>query len=404
MSVKLADQIVLKKTTDLIPYEKNNKAHPDEQVEKIVKQITLFGWDQPIVINSKNEIGKGHGRWLAAQKMGLTEVPCIVRDDLSADQFRAARIGDNRVAQSSWDHQNLRDELASLDALNIDLPAWTGFDPSELERILVPESSLPLDEGPGGLPKEAKTKLGDIYQMGAHRLLCGDCTMVDDVEKLMDGKMADMVWTDPPYNIDYEGGSKKRDKIENDKMDQASFFEFLKTIYSNLLIVTKPGGAIYVAHADSESHNFRRALIESGWLLKQCLIWVKQQITFGRQDYQWKHEPILYGWREGASHNWFADRKQTTVLEFDRPQKSDEHPTMKPVELVEYMLRNSSQPGDLVIDFFGGSGTTLIASERLGRYCYTMELDPKYCDVIVARWEKTTGEKAVLQSQTSLES
>jgi DNA modification methylase len=220
--------------------------------------------------------------------------------------------------------------------------------------------------------------------------------VLDDVQKLMGEEKADMVWTDPPYNVAYEGKTKDALKIQNDEMSAESFYQFIYDAYSNMLMFTKPGGAIYVAHADSEGMNFRKALVDSGWLLKQCLIWVKQALVMGRQDYHWKHEPILYGWAPGASHNWYSDRKQTTVLEFDRPSRNAEHPTMMPIELIEYCLTNSCAAKGLVLDLFGGSGSTLIACEKTGRKAALVELDPRYCDVIVARWEKYTGKKASL--------
>ena len=251
------------------------------------------------------------------------------------------------------------------------------------------------DEAPEP-PAEPVTRRGDIYQLGKHKLICGDSTIVDDVQKLMGEDRADMVWTDPPYNVAYEGKTKDALKIQNDEMSTENFYQFLYDAYSNMLMFTKPGGAIYVAHADSEGMNFRKAMVDSGWMIKQCLIWVKQSLVMGRQDYHWKHEPILYGWAPGASHSWYADRKQTTVLEFNRPSRNAEHPTMKPIELIEYCLTNSCAPRGLVLDLFGGSGSTLIACEKSGRRAALVELDPRYCDVIVARWEKYTGKKAQL--------
>jgi DNA modification methylase len=246
------------------------------------------------------------------------------------------------------------------------------------------------------VPKKARTKFGDVYQLGDHRLVCGDSTKPEHIAILMAGEKADMVWTDPPYNVAYEGKTKEALTIDNDSMDDSAFFSFLSLVYKNMLTVTKPGGPIYVAHADSEGANFRSAMKSTGWLLKQCLIWVKQQMVMGRQDYHWKHEPILYGWAPGAAHIWNTDRKQTTVLNFDRPRQNLEHPTMKPVELVEYCINNSSKDGAIVLDVFGGSGTTMIACEKIGRKGRLMELDPRYCDVIVNRWQEYSGKKSVL--------
>lgn len=247
-------------------------------------------------------------------------------------------------------------------------------------------------------PVEPKSKPGDLYQLGKHRLLCGDATMLDDYKKLMDGNVAHMVWIDPPYNVNYEGGTGL--KIMNDSMSDEAFFQFLYDMYSNVILNVLPGSAIYVAHADSEGANFRSAMKKAGWLLKQCLIWVKSSFVMGRQDYHWQHEPILYGWSPGASHNWYSDRKQSTVLRFDKPPRNGEHPTMKPVELVEYCLNNSSRQNDMVLDCFGGSGTTLIACEKTGRQCFMLEKDPRYADVIVKRYENFTGKQAVLLTAT----
>lgn len=245
-------------------------------------------------------------------------------------------------------------------------------------------------------PAVAITKPGDVWIMGQHRLLCGDATKLDDFQKLMDRDRADAVWTDPPYNVDYEGKTQDRLKIDNDKMGNEDFRAFLKKAFTNMAQFTKAGGAAYVAHADTEGVNFRTAFTESGFLLKQCLVWVKNAFVMGRQDYHWRHEPILYGWKEGAAHEWFGDRSQSTVLEFNRPQRNGEHPTMKPVELVEYCLENSCPRGGIVLDPFAGAGSTLVACELGGRRARLLEIAPGYCDVIVARWEKLTGQKAVL--------
>jgi len=246
------------------------------------------------------------------------------------------------------------------------------------------------------LPEEPITKLGDVWMLGKHRLACGDSTSSGAFTKLMNGQQADLVLTDPPYNVDYEGATKDKLKIQNDKMQDEQFLQFLTDAFTRMYEHSKKGAAIYVFHADSEGYNFRTAFKQAGYSLRQCLIWVKNSLVMGRQDYQWQHEPILYGWKDGASHVWYADRKQTTLVEFDRPQKSAEHPTMKPVGLCGYFIANSSKEGDIVLDPFGGSGSTLIACEQTGRTCYIVELDEKYCDVIVKRYETFTGEKGVL--------
>jgi DNA modification methylase len=275
-----------------------------------------------------------------------------------------------------------------------------GFSDEELAKILVEVDVLgecDEDETPAA-PKDPKSKTGDIYYLGSHRLVCGDSTSIDAVKALMGEVKADMIWTDPPYNVAYEGKTKEALTIKNDSMGDDTFYQFLFDAYTNMLMYTKGGGAIYVAHADSEGANFRQALKNSGFLLKQCIIWLKNTIVMGRQDYHWKHEPILYGWAPGASHNWYSDRKQSTVFECKKPRRNGEHPTMKPVELMEYFINNSSLQGQVVMDLFGGSGSTLIACEKTNRKCYTMELDPKYCDVIVSRYVKFSGNSKIIRN------
>ena len=246
------------------------------------------------------------------------------------------------------------------------------------------------------LPEEPKAKKGDIYQLGNHRLMCGDSTSIDDVEKLMNGNKADMLLTDPPYNVDYEGKTKDKLKIKNDSMDNDSFRQFLRDAFTSADTVMKQGAVFYIWHADSEGYNFRGACFDIGWKVRQCIIWNKNCMVMGRQDYQWKHEPCLYGWKDGASHLWASDRKQTTVIDMAKPVKSDLHPTMKPVALFDYQIKNNTKGGDIVLDLFGGSGTTIMACEQNNRIAYSMEFDPHYVDVIIARWEKFTGQKAVL--------
>ena len=248
------------------------------------------------------------------------------------------------------------------------------------------------------VPEAPVTVLGDVWLLGKHRVMCGDSTSIDAVEKLMAGGGADMLLTDPPYNVEYTGKTKDALKIQNDSMGDDDFRQFLRDAFVSADSVMKSGSVFYIWHADSEGYNFRGATHDAGWKVRQCLIWKKQTLVMGRQDYHWKHEPCLYGWKEGAGHLWAADRKQTTILEFDRPSRSGEHPTMKPVALFEYQMLNNTKGGDIVLDLFGGSGTTIIAAEKNGRYGYLMELDPKYCDVIVQRWQEFTGQTATLES------
>ncbi len=322
-----------------------------------------------------------------------------VRDvDWDRKKQRAANLAANNPHIAGHFTDALQGQLKDLAAEDQELLRNLRLDELVVEDI-APAPDPALNEAPP-LPAEPKTKLGDLYILGRHRLFCGDCRFPENMAALMGGAQADLMVTDPPYNVDYVGKTKEAKKIQNDKMDNAAFLAFLQAVFGALYPHVKPGGPAYVFHADSEGENFRRAFRESGFLLKQCLPWVKDSMVLGRQDFQWQHEPILYGWKDGAAHPWYADRKQTTLWRFDRPTRSEDHPTMKPVEMIGYALRCSSRPGDLVLDTFGGSGTTLVACERARRTCCTMELDPKYCDVIVRRWEELTKQKAVLAGNT----
>ena len=358
-----------------------------------MKSIKEFGFKVPIVIDNDNVIICGHTRYKASKKLKLEKVPCIIADDLTPEQIKAFRLADNKVAEKAeWDFDLLNEEINGI--FEFDMQDF-GFDfdneeesAREVKDIVAPK-----------LPDEPKSKYGDIYQLGNHRLKCGDSTSIDDVNKLMDGKKADMVVTDPPYNVAYEGKTEEALTIENDSMTSCEFREFLTSAFERVVENLKSGGAFYVWYASREHINFETALNEVGLKVREQLIWVKNSLVLSRQDYHWKHEPCLYGWKDGASHKWYSDRSQTTVLEFDRPTRSSEHPTMKPIDLIGYQIRNSSKSDDIVLDLFGGSGSTLMACEQLNRTCYTMELDPRYCDVIIKRWEDFTGDKAVLISE-----
>ena len=336
---------------------------------------------------------------MAAKKVGLAEVPCLRLQHLSPSQIRAYVIADNKLAlNAGWDDEMLKAELLTLqeEGFNTDL---TGFSDDELNALLnseIIEGQTDPDEVPEP-PVEPITKLGDLWILGNHRLLCGDSTSIDSVNCLMNGDQANLLLTDPPYNVAYTCKTKDALTIENDSMNNESFRQFLRDVYSTANSVMKDGAVFYIWHADSEGFNFRAAAFDVEWKVRQCLIWNKNSLVMGRQDYHWKHEPCLYGWKDGAAHYWGSDRCQTTVLNFNRPSRNGEHPTMKPVELFEYQIKNSSKPNDVVLDLFGGSGTTAIACEKTGRKARLMELDPKYCDVIVKRWEDFTGKKAVLE-------
>ena len=374
---------------NLKPYE-NNPRKNDDAVKYVAESIKEFGFKVPIVIDKNNVIVAGHTRYKAAKKLKMSEVPCIIADDLTDEQIKAFRLADNKVAEKAeWDFDLLNAELDDIIDLDMELFGFEDALQDDAEEAVEDEFEVEL-------PPEPKSKLGDIYQLGNNRLMCGDSTVLEDVEKLMGGEQADMLLTDPPYNVNYEGKTKDKLKIKNDKMDNDNFRQFLTDAFSNADMVMKPGAVFYIWHADSEGYNFRGACFDAGWTVRQCLIWNKNSMVMGRQDYQWKHEPCLYGWKEGAGHLWASDRKQTTVINFDKPTRNDMHPTMKPIPLFDYQIKNNTKGGDVVLDLFGGSGTTIMACEQNGRHGYCMEYDPRYVDVIVDRWEKFTGAKAVL--------
>jgi site-specific DNA-methyltransferase (adenine-specific) len=382
----------------LIPYAKNARTHSDEQVAQIAGSIKEFGFNNPVLVDKDNSVIAGHGRLMAARKLGMDKVPVVQLGHMTEAQRKAYVLADNRIAlNSGWDTGMLSLELQDLKD-DIDL-SLLGFDPDELDALLNPieeTEGLTDEDAVPDVPDEPKTKLGDIYILGNHRLMCGDSCSVTDMEKLVNDRQVDMWLTDPPYNVAYEGKTKDALTIQNDSMDNEGFRQFLRDAYVTADTVMKAGAVFYIWHADSEGYNFRGAAHDAGWKVRQCLIWKKSTMVMGRQDYHWKHEPCLYGWKEGAGHLWATDRKQTTILEFDKPNRNKEHPTMKPVALFEYQMLNNTKGGDIILDSFGGSGTTLLAAEKNGRIAYLMELDPKYCDVIVTRWEQFTGKKAVL--------
>ena len=392
-------QIQQKLVKDLIPYVNNSRTHSDEQVAQIAASIKEFGWTNPILVDGNNGLIAGHGRLLAARKLNMDKIPVIELAHLSEIQKKALIIADNKLSlNADWDNDLLMLELQQLNIDEFDL-ALLGFDEKELDALLNPITGtlgLTDEDAVPDIPDEPKTKLGDVYILGNHRLMCGDSCSVTDMDKLVNDRQVDMWLTDPPYNVAYEGKTKDALTIQNDSMSDDGFRQFLRDAYVTANTVMKSGAVFYIWHADSEGYNFRGAAHDAGWKVRQCLIWKKSSLVMDRQDYHWKHEPCLYGWKEGASHLWAADRKQTTILEFDRPNRNGEHPTMKPVELFEYQMLNNTKGGDIVLDSFGGSGTTMIAAEKHGRHAYIMELDPKYCDVIVKRWEEFTGKTAIL--------
>ncbi len=395
-------EIVMRKVSELTPYGLNAKKHDDKQVDNVANSIKRFGWQQPIVIDENGVVVIGHCRLMAAKKLKLKEVPVTVASGLTEDEIKELRIADNKTNESPWDLGLLAEDIEGLD--------FSGFDFSfDVENGGVTSYDVVEDNYDAPIPEEPKTRPGEIYQLGRHRLMCGDSTDPAAVATLLGGAMADMLLTDPPYNVSYEG---KAGKIQNDSMKDDDFRQFLRLAFFNAKANMKPGAAFHIWHADSEGYNFRGACKDVGLLVRQCLIWVKNSLVLGRQDFQWKHEPCLYGenpvedevdehepclygWVDGK-HYWFKNRKQTTILQFDRPTVSKQHPTMKPIKLFDYEMQCNTKPGEIVLDLFGGSGTSIMAAEQNDRVAYVMEYDPKYADVIINRWEEFTGKKAVL--------
>jgi site-specific DNA-methyltransferase (adenine-specific) len=394
--VNPADKVERWKIERLVPYARNARTHSDEQVAQIAASIREWGWTTPVLVDEDGGIIAGHGRTLAAQRLKMAEVPVMVARGWSDAKKRAYILADNKLAlNAGWENELLNLELSELKELDFDLDL-IGFSADEIAAL------IPLELEPGLTDEDAVpeppavpvTVLGDVWLLGRHRVMCGDSCSITDIEKLVSGRQADMWLTDPPYNVAYEGGTKEKLTIQNDSMADDTFRQFLRDAYVAADVAMKPGAVFYIWHADSEGYNFRGAAQDAGWKVRQCLIWKKSSLVMGRQDYHWKHEPCLYGWKEGAGHLWAADRKQTTILEFDKPSRNGEHPTMKPVALFEYQMLNNTKGGDLVLDSFGGSGTTLIAAEKNGRHSCLMELDPKYVDVIIKRWQDFTGKTA----------
>jgi len=381
-----------KAISDVKPYQKNPRHKYD--INKVAQSIKEFGFQQPIVVDRAGVIIVGHGRYEAAKSLDLKSIPVTIAD-LPPEKAKAYRIADNKTNEySDWDMGLLIQEFTDLLDNNYDLEL-TGFDPDELEKIIVGEKDGLTDEDAvPETPEEPKAQIGDIYKLGKHKIICGDSTELSFYEKLLENHKIDLLITDPPYNVDYEGKTKEKLKIENDKKNDEEFQKFLDDFTFNTFEFMKGGASYYIFHADVNGLNFRQSLKNNNIQLRQNLIWVKNSMVMGRQDYQWKHEPILYGWKNGESHSWYSDRKQTTLINYDRPTKSKLHPTMKPVGLIEYLIKNSSKSEDIVFDSFLGSGSTLLACEKTNRICYGIEFDPKYVDVIVKRWEQYTGQKA----------
>ena len=379
---------------------KNPRLIKNAKYDKLKESITnypeMLSWRSLLVYpldNGKYIIVGGNMRYRAMKELGHKEAPVfIIPKETPIEKIRAYTILDNNgFGEWDWDLLANEWETFELDDWGVDLPAFDeSTDDEDGDEGNVAEDDFDEDKD----DVEPRTNKGDIWVLGEHRLMCGDSTKASMIQELLSGEKVDLYITDPPYNVAYEGGTKDALTILNDEMDDDGFRDFLVNAFMAVDSALKEGASFYIWHADSEGYNFRYAVKHCGWLMRQCLIWKKNAMVLGRQDYQWKHEPCLYGWKAGASHNWYSDRKQTTVLEFNKPNRNAEHPTMKPIELFAYQIQNSSRKGDIVLDSFGGSGTSIIACEQLNRKCYMMELDPHYCDVIVARWEKLTGKTA----------
>ena len=388
--MKTTTEMQLVAIQKLVPYINNARTHSPEQIGKLRASLREFGFINPVIIDRDYGVIAGHGRILAAKEEGIKEVPCVFADHLTEAQKKAYIIADNRMAMDAgWDEELLRVEIEALQGMDFD-PLLTGFDEKELAALFddgaeAKDDDFDVDEE---LEKPVFSKTGDVWTLGRHRLVCGDSTKAETYETLMQGKKANLVVTDPPYNVNYEGSAGK---IKNDNMAAEKFYQFLLDAFTNMEKVMAEDASIYVFHADTEGLNFRRAFTDAGFYLSGCCIWKKPSLVLGRSPYQWQHEPVLYGWKKNGKHQWYSDRKQTTIWEFEKPRKNADHPTMKPIPLLAYPITNSSMSNTLILDPFGGSGSTLIACEQTDRSCCTIELDEKYCDVIVKRYVELKG-------------
>ena len=393
---KTTTEMQLVPLSKLVPYINNARTHSPEQVTKLRSSLREFGFVNPVIIDRDYGIIAGHGRVMAAREEGIEEVPCVFVDYLTEAQKKAYIIADNRFAQDAgWDEELLRIEIEALQGMDFDV-GLTGFNDDEIADLFDANGKSEAEDDDfdlsAALEKASFVQRGDIWTVGRHRLMCGDATSTEDVAALMDGKKANLIVTDPPYNVDFKssnGLSIKNDKLENDK-----FYKFLLAAFHNMAANLEKGGAAYVFHADTEGLNFRRAFIDAGFHLAGCCIWVKNSLVLGRSDYQWQHEPVLYGFLQNGKHYWSknAGRSQTTIWNFDKPKKNKNHPTSKPLDLLAYPIGNSSRENSIVIDTFGGSGSTMMACEQTNRICYTMELDEKYASVILRRFVENGGD------------
>lgn len=388
--MKTTTEMQLVPIDKLVPYVNNARTHSPEQVNKLRSSLREFGFINPVIIDRDYGVIAGHGRILAAKEENIKEVPCVFADHLTEAQKKAYIIADNRMAMDAgWDEELLRVEIEALQAEAFDL-SLTGFDEKELSDLFKDDTDVEDDDFDvnSELKEPAVTQMGDVWTMGRHRLVCGDSTKEETYDVLMQGQKANLVITDPPYNVNYEGTAGK---IKNDNMADDKFYQFLLDAFLNMEKVMANDASIYVFHADTEGLNFRKAFSDAGFYLSGCCIWMKPSLVLGRSPYQWQHEPCLYGWKKKGKHQWYSDRKQTTIWSFEKTKKNTDHPTMKPIPLLAYPIKNSSMSNTLVLDPFGGSGSTLIACEQTDRSCYTIELDEKFCDVIVKRYIEQVG-------------
>ena len=393
---KTTKEMKMINTKELVPYVNNARTHSPEQINKLRSSLREFGFVNPIIIDKDKTVLAGHGRLMAAKEEGIEEVPCVLVDYLTEAQKKAYILADNRYAEDAgWDEEMLRLEIEALEGMDFNL-GLTGFDEDEIADLFDTDNTSDVEDDDfdleGALEQAAFVKQGDIWTVGRHRLMCGDATKKEDVEKLMEDKKANLIVTDPPYGVSFKSSDGL--SIKNDNLKEGEFYNFLLSAFKNMADFLEKGGSAYVFHADTEGLNFRKAFIDAGFHLSGCCIWVKNSLVLGRSDYQWQHEPVLYGFLKNGKHYWSknAGRKQTTIWNFDKPKKNSNHPTSKPLDLLSYPIGNSSHENAIVIDTFGGSGSTLMACERTNRICNTMELDEKYASVILRRYVEDTGD------------
>ena len=393
--MKTTTNMELVEINKLVPYVNNARTHSPEQINKLRSSLREFGFINPVIIDKDYGIIAGHGRVIAAREEGIDKVPCVFVDHLTEAQKKAYIIADNRMAlDAGWDEELLRVEIEALQAEAFDV-SLTGFDEKEITDLFKDTQAEAKDDEydlTAALEKAAFVKKGDVWVVGRHRLVCGDATNAEDVDKLCEGKRVNLILTDPPYGVSFKSASGLT--IQNDSMKNEEFYSFLLAAFKNMVSHLEPGGSAYVFHADTEGLNFRRAFIDAGLHLAGCCIWVKNSLVLGRSDYQWQHEPVLYGFLKNGKHQWYSDRKQTTIWNFDKPKRNENHPTSKPLDLLSYPLKNSTQENAIVLDTFGGSDSTLMACELTNRICYTMELDEKYASVILRRYVEDTNDGA----------